>query len=818
MYQNLRKLISLVDELRDVGLQQYINLPRICVVGTQSSGKSSVLESVVGFDFLPRGEGIVTRRPVEMRLVHIPSKNGIDEAYVVFEKDKNKKFTDFEKVREEIDRLTDEVAGKNKGIVDDPIILTIYGTQCPDLTLIDLPGITRVPLKGSDQCDNIEQLTRDMAIRYARDPRTIILAVIPANADMSTSDALQLSRRVDPKGLRTIGVVTKIDLMDRGTDASKMLHGDEVPLRLGYTGVKNRSSADLKAGKSIKDALEDEATFFSTHPVYRNLSPELVGTKNLVSKLTKVLFKHIRTFLPDIRREINARIRTLSSRLDEFGESVPLESSDRTQLMWAMITDYCEMIKNTIRGKYDKRLQTYFDHGSDGGMSSGAQIRVIFNELLDEYTENDVTSELTDYDIDAAIRMHEGDSMPGFPSPDMFEYLILPHLRKIQAPVMECLDKVTSALENVSQKVAHKVFSRFPKLSDQILDRSQEILLQEKENTKTILEQLVEAETGYLFTNDSKYLTEHGSVINNNSQGNPNDPNAAGARSGQMGANGMQDTNMMQVGPDGQPIQKEQTKTSQIFSQVQQTVGNMTNSLSANLWSQDPFSQNKDNNKRKTRYSQVFLKEIRKRLDSYFSIVVRNIRDSVPKIIGHFLVRQIMDKLQFQLYNEFNKAERLSDLLNEPNHIIEERKALVNQLNTLKKASTILQRDPNIAALTNNDFDEQYDSDLQQMQNNFNQKMQLSGGGQPGAGNLRQQQQMQHSQSQNNFRNNQHSMPNQQLLSSGSGSGGAGGNIGGGSSQMQNPNMNNPSSTKAALFSSVPGQKQAQRDPLFANF
>ncbi|PPS96988.1 Dynamin-like protein [Cryptosporidium hominis] len=752
-----------------------------------------------------------------MRLVHIPSKNGIDEAYVVFEKDKNKKFTDFEKVREEIDRLTDEVAGKNKGIVDDPIILTIYGTQCPDLTLIDLPGITRVPLKGSDQCDNIEQLTRDMAIRYARDPRTIILAVIPANADMSTSDALQLSRRVDPKGLRTIGVVTKIDLMDRGTDASKMLHGDEVPLRLGYTGVKNRSSADLKAGKSIKDALEDEATFFSTHPVYRNLSPELVGTKNLVSKLTKVLFKHIRTFLPDIRREINARIRTLSSRLDEFGQSVPLESSDRTQLMWAMITDYCEMIKNTIRGKYDKRLQTYFDHGSDGGMSSGAQIRVIFNELLDEYTENDVTSELTDYDIDAAIRMHEGDSMPGFPSPDMFEYLILPHLRKIQAPVMECLDKVTSALENVSQKVAHKVFSRFPKLSDQILDRSQEILLQEKENTKTILEQLVEAETGYLFTNDSKYLTEHGSVINNNSQGNPNDPNAAGARAGQMGANGMQDPNMMQVGPDGQPIQKEQTKTSQIFSQVQQTVGSMTNSLSANLWSQDPFSQNKDNNKRKTRYSQVFLKEIRKRLDSYFSIVVRNIRDSVPKIIGHFLVRQIMDKLQFQLYNEFNKAERLSDLLNEPNHIVEERKALVNQLNTLKKASTILQRDPNIAALTNNDFDEQYDSDLQQMQNNFNQKMQLSGGGQPGAGNMRQQQ-MQHSQSQNNFRNNQQSMPNQQLLSSGSGSGGAGGNIGGGSSQMQNPNMNNPSSAKAALFSSVPGQKQAQRDPLFANF
>ncbi|KAH8738571.1 hypothetical protein FG386_001986 [Cryptosporidium ryanae] len=791
MYQNLRKLISLVDELRDVGLQQYINLPRICVVGTQSSGKSSVLESVVGFDFLPRGEGIVTRRPIEMRLVHIPSKNGADEAYVIFEKDKSKKYSDFEKVREEIDRLTDEVAGKNKGIVDDPIILTIYGTQCPDLTLIDLPGITRVPLKGSDQCDNIEQLTRDMAIRYARDPRTIILAVIPANADMSTSDALQLSRRVDPKGLRTIGVVTKIDLMDRGTDASKMLHGDEVPLRLGYTGVKNRSSADLKAGKTIKDALEDEIHFFSSHPVYRNLPPELIGTKNLVSKLTKVLFKHIRTFLPDIRREINTRIRALTSRLDEFGQSVPLETNDRTQLMWAMITDYCEMIKNTIRGKYDKRLQTYFEHGNSGGscgdgMSSGAQIRVIFNELLDEYTESDVTSELTDYDIDTAIRMHEGDSMPGFPSPDMFEYLILPHLRKIQSPVMDCLDKVTSALENVSQKVAHKVFSRFPKLSDQILDRSQEILLEEKERTKIILEQLVEAETGYLFTNDSKYLSEHGSVINNNNN-SPNDPRS----NGQQGA--VQDPNI-QIGPDGQPIQnREQTKTSQIFSQVQQTVGSVTNSLSANLWNQDPFSQNKDT-KKKTRYSQVFLKEIRKRLDSYFSIVVRNIRDSVPKIIGHFLVRQIMDKLQFQLYNEFNKSERLSDLLDEPNHIVEERRALNNQLNTLKKAATILQRDPNIAALTNNEFDEQYDSDLQQLQNNINQKMNIGRGGAP---------QQPFSQSQNPQRANQ--MMQQQNVSVNQ------------QIQPQNPNsVGNSNPQKASLFSS--SQKQTQRDPLFANF
>ena len=144
----LRKLISVVDELRDVGLQKYINLPRIAVLGTQSAGKSSVLENIVGYDFLPRGSGVVTRRPLEMRLVHLPNPN--QKPWAVFEEVKDKKFTSFDDVRTTIEEVTEKVAGKNKGIVDKPIVLTIYSHTCPDLTLIDLPGITRIPLQGSD--------------------------------------------------------------------------------------------------------------------------------------------------------------------------------------------------------------------------------------------------------------------------------------------------------------------------------------------------------------------------------------------------------------------------------------------------------------------------------------------------------------------------------------------------------------------------------------------------------------------------------------------------------------------------------------------
>merc|ERR1719282_1411323 len=408
LYENLRQLITVVDELRDCGLQNYISLPRIAACGTQSSGKSSLIESVVGLDFLPRGGGVVTRRPLELRLVHLSSlEHEEGTAWAVFDKSQTK-YTNFDEVTAEINRLTDEVAGKNKGIVDDPITLTVYATGAPDLTLIDLPGITRVPIKGSDQVEDIEKLTRDMTKRYVEDPRTIVMAVLPANQDISTSDALQVARKVDPKGNRTIGIVTKIDIMDQGTDACRMLRGEDIPLKLGYVGVKMRSQQDIENKKSVRKAIEEEREWFGNHRLYSKLPPGLVGTNFLINKLSTVLFKHIRRFLPEIKREINERRRDVQFRLNELGEGVPVEPSERIQLMWTMVTDFADMFKNSVRGRFDRRLQMYMKSGSD--MSSGSQLRGIFSEFLGQYVENGI-AELTDADIQQAIRMHEGDSL-----------------------------------------------------------------------------------------------------------------------------------------------------------------------------------------------------------------------------------------------------------------------------------------------------------------------------------------------------------------------------------------------------------------------
>lgn len=179
-----------------------------------------------------------------------------------------------------------------------------------------------------------------MANRYVGDPRTIILCVLPANADMTTSDGLQMAREVDPKGIRTIGVVTKIDIMDRGTNAKRMIEGKDVALRLGFIGIKNRSQQDIIDRITVKAAIEKEQLYFSTHPVYSTMPQSLLGVGNLTTKLTKILFTHIKHSLPDIMKEIRDKQKETEDDLRDLGPPMPSEAPEKMQLLWNMITDF----------------------------------------------------------------------------------------------------------------------------------------------------------------------------------------------------------------------------------------------------------------------------------------------------------------------------------------------------------------------------------------------------------------------------------------------------------------------------------------------
>lgn len=279
-------LLQVLNKLQDVlvvsgGQAQAPKLPQIVVIGSQSSGKSSVLESFVGRDFLPRGTGIVTRRPLVLQLVRTAADGdtaaATDEGATVewgeFLHAPGRRFTSFEAIRAEIEAETERKLGKSKSVSADPIRLAIYSPHVVDLSLVDLPGMTKVPI--ADQPANIEEQLRAMALTYIEPEESLILAVSAANADLATSDAIQLARRVDPEGLRTIGVLTKLDLMDAGTDALAVLQGRVIPLKRGFVGVVNRSQQDLFDGKSPQAAREHEARFFANHPQYQSIAARL---------------------------------------------------------------------------------------------------------------------------------------------------------------------------------------------------------------------------------------------------------------------------------------------------------------------------------------------------------------------------------------------------------------------------------------------------------------------------------------------------------------------------------------------------------------
>ena len=633
LFKKLRKLINLIDQLRDCGVNEYIKLPRICSLGTQSSGKSSVLESIVGLDFLPRGDGVVTRRPLELRLCHINS----GEPWAIFEERKGIKFTDFIKVREIIEALTDEVCKSNKNIIDKPIILNVYSPTCPDLTLVDLPGITRVPV--GDQPENIEEITKNMAIRYIDDPLTIILCVIAANCDIAISDGLKLAKEIDKSGSRTLGVLTKLDIMDSGTDARKALMNEEIELKLGYVGVKNRSKQDLINKLSMAETSRKEKEFFKSHPVYKNLPAGHLGTDVLINKLTKIYFRIIRENLPNIIKAINERVKTAEEELAGLGQPMPIDDAGKMNLLWNMINEYCDIFKNVLQGKYNNKRLNFLE--GEGGF----KIKILYKKLLEEFTgDYKATARYTDENINYALTIHEGDSIPGFPSVDAFIYLLRPQLEKLKDPIEECFQEVFQHIDFLSGKILEKVFTRFPQAVNDISDLVSNYLIEERDKTKYLLDSVVDMEINYLFTNDYDYLNNFTTFIPKVNKDNKNSNN---------------------INNEINPQPKIAPKT-------------------------------------------IFINEIRNRIEAYFKLIVRNLRDSIPKIIGNYLVKEIEENMQVKLYNKLYNAKELTDLLNEPENVAERRKELNDIIKVMKNAQKIIRRDPdlmNVMQININDGD-----------------------------------------------------------------------------------------------------------------
>ena len=490
--KGMDSLIPLINKIQDafsdIGTSMSIDLPQIAVVGGQSAGKSSVLENFVGRDFLPRGSGIVTRRPLVLQLINSSSEYG------QFLHCRDRKFANFDEICREIQAETDRVTGRNKGISNLPINLRIFSPHVLNITLVDLPGLTKVAV-GSQPKD-IEQQIRTMLVHYISSPTCLILAVSPANADLATSDALNLAKQVDPEGVRTIGVLTKLDLMDQGTDAKDILDNKFIPLKRGYVGVINRSQKDIDGRKDIKAAVASERQFFLNHPSYRGMV-DRIGTPYLQKVLNEQLTRHIKDKLPALRDQLQKQYLSLDKEVQEFNRFGLDDPSMKTKAMLQGIRQLVEDFEGAIEGTGSVDTSE---------LSKGVRINRIFTERFPyEIFKMEIDEKKMRREIAVAIANIHGVRVGLFPPDLAFEGVVRNQITRLKEPANRCIELVVQELTDVIRSCTENI-SRYPLFREETEKLITMHIRQREQVCKDQVDMIIGSELSYINTNHDDFI------------------------------------------------------------------------------------------------------------------------------------------------------------------------------------------------------------------------------------------------------------------------------------------------------------------------
>lgn len=642
-------------------------------MGSQSSGKSSVLENIVGRDFLPRGTGIVTRRPLVLQLTNRrasstkqegDNKDGTNpDEWGEFLHLPGKKFFNFDEIRKEIVKETDNVAGTNTGISPVPINLRIFSPHVLTLTLVDLPGLTKVPV--GDQPRDIERLIRDMLLKFISKPNAIILSVTAANTDLANSDGLKLAREVDPEGSRTIGVLTKIDLMDPGTDVVDILAGRVIPLRYGYVPVINRGQKDIDSHRKIKDAIEGERAFFENHPSYR-AKAQYCGTPFLARKLNMILLHHIKTTLPDIKGRIHTTLAKYQAELLQLGGGDLLGSP--SNIVLNLITE----LSNEYRTILDGNSQDL----STSELSGGARISFVFHELYSNGVGAiDPFDQVKDVDIRTILYNSSGSSPALFVGTEAFEVIVKQQIKRFEEPSLKCVSLVYDELVRILNHILQKpIYKRYPNLKEQLSETVVALLRARLTPTNALVSDIISMESSYVNTAHPDFLNGHKAMS--------------------MVEQKMHPTPVVQINPKtGKPI-----PTTTPASPTINDTGN-TNGFFGSFFSSKSkkklaameappavLKASATLSERETMETEV----IKLLIVSYFNIVKRTMVDMVPKAVMLNLVKQSKEEIQTDLLSKLYQADQVEELLKESEFTVTRRKECQRMVDSLQKAAEIV--------------------------------------------------------------------------------------------------------------------------------
>ena len=493
------------------------NIPQMVVIGTQSSGKSSVLNRILRMDILPVGKQMVTRTPLHMEL---NQSNTGDKALVEFGTYSGEgnswrisnsleinipepSEVDTENIVSIIESETRKRAGIKKNISKKPIIMRIFSPNVPTLTLIDLPGLTSVACKDKGQPQDIKKQIIDLASSYIKNPKTLILAVMAARDDLETDMALELIKHYEPNGDRTIGIITKIDLMNKGSDVSHYLDNrisKDLQLKYGYFAIKNRSLEERISNTSL-ESFKIEAEYFNQNINIYNKRDRL-GLQSVEGVLVNVMIDRIRSNLPLIKGTLSEELKDTRELLSQMGTPIGKSVEERQTLLYYAISTFNKVYNKSIEERGTK-------------YNIGRNIRDIFVKYRDglEGINPFVNKKIyTDEYINDSIYNCEGNHMSSLSLPiDVLERCIRDETKK---PLFVITDSCNKLCEDISNSLKglidlicmEKSLSRFPLLVEAINIRLKILLDELMEQTREKIYELIKIENNYIWTDRQDFL------------------------------------------------------------------------------------------------------------------------------------------------------------------------------------------------------------------------------------------------------------------------------------------------------------------------
>ncbi|KFQ29691.1 Interferon-induced GTP-binding protein Mx, partial [Merops nubicus] len=453
--EKIRPCIDLIDSLRALGIEKDLALPAIAVIGDQSSGKSSVLEALSGIA-LPRGNGIVTRCPLELKLKRIPATQAW-KGKICFH-NTSTELHNASEVEKAIRQAQDVVAGTKGAISGELISLEIWSPEVPDLTLIDLPGIARVAV--GDQPKDIGEQIKTLLKKIIGCKETLNLVVVPCNVDIATTEALKMAQEVDPSGERTLGILTKPDLVDRGTEESiiNIIRNQVIPLKKGYMIVKCRGQQDIHNKMALATAIQQERKFFETHRYFSILMEEGKATvPQLAATLTNELVRHIIKTLPALENQVHAVLQKTLQDLQKYRRGTPRTESEKLVFLADLIRFLNQDISHMVCGE-----EQLFGNETRLLAKIRAEFQTWAARLLEcaANVKKSVLSKMQKYED-----QYRGRELPAFSNYRMFEDIIKEQIIELEEPAIEILNNVMGLVEEKFMELTKRHFSNFHNLS-----------------------------------------------------------------------------------------------------------------------------------------------------------------------------------------------------------------------------------------------------------------------------------------------------------------------------------------------------------------